>query len=789
MQIPEGNRRLNDLREERGTTSTTEAHTTYATTITTPQPTNISSAIENDDEEPPTTTNQPKPRDKHRGGAPKCSPNHRYEKESGFVGMSLPDESYEVDMPQERQLANVEDRHNVPIVVDYTEHFTTYRVFATREELLNWAKNVGKQLGFVIIIRRSDCGSKGRGSKGRQFAILVCEMSDKYKTYKSVLVRKGTGTKKCDCPFKLKARYTSKDDLWRLTVVRGNHNHQPAETLVGHAYAGRLTSQEKDMVGKMVDNRVKPGNMLLALKDVNPQNVTTIRQVYNERMTHIRAKSGQLSEMQHLMRLLEEDRYTHWSRTEEGSTVIRSLFWAHPVSIQLFNQFPTVVLLDSTYKTNKYMIPLLEMVGMTSVGFTDTIGFGYMCNEREPEVTWALEKLRGLLLREEDMPKVMVTDKDSALMNAVTTTFPTAAHMLCQFHIAKCVKAKCKLTIQDKVMWDDVGDAWNRVMYAESAEEFNADMDFLRLLVGEHFDAWNIVMYAESAEEFNAGMDFLRSLVGEHSDLLNYIKHAAFQASIFIKEHTFKDKLYDNLRGVVSRYAFKLIAKEKTRIGKCGCTIRRTHGLSCSCRLGMMTTIPLTTVDQHWRRLTSTSAPDESQPVLGLSIATELEVIAKMFEEVNVSRRQTIKERLREIAYPDQTSMCPPPNKLPTRGRPNEPKGSTRRIPCSWENVDALHGSKQANNSSAPQGKGRKTRSTKRKSIPSKQSVPKKRSKRITSKSAQLPPQNPKGKVYSANYTHEVPEFLREYVIDIHNVEDDDNCGYRCFSSLMGKGE
>ncbi|XP_057452011.1 protein FAR1-RELATED SEQUENCE 6-like [Lotus japonicus] len=598
--------------------------------------------------------------------------------------MSLP-ESYEVKMPQEMQLTNVEDIHDVPIAANYTEQFTTDRVFATREELLDWAKNVGKQHGFVIIIRRSDCGSKGRGSKGRQVATLVCELSGKYKQYKPVLVRKGTGTKKCDCPFRLKARYTSEDGLWRLTVVRGDHNHQPAETLVGHAYAGRLTSQEKDMVAQTVDNRVNPGNMLLALKDANPQNVTTIRQVYNERMTHIRAKRGQLSEMQHLMRLLEEDRYTHWSRNEEGSTVIRTLFWAHPVSIQLFNQFPTVVLLDSTYKTNKYMIPLLEMVGMTSVGFTYTIGFGYMCNERDTEVTWALEKLRGLLLKEEDMPKVMVTDKDTALMNAVTTTFPTTAHLLCQFHIAKCVKAKCKLTIQDKEMWDDVGDAWNRVMYAESAEEFNTGMNFLRSLVGEHSGLMNYIKetWLPFKHKFlkyaidhyvHMGNTTTNMVEGAHAKLKACIKdsksdmcaawaaihrctllqhtriNAAFQASIFIREHTFKDKLYDNLRGVVSRYALMLIAKEKARVGKCCCTIRRTHDLPCSCRLGMMNTIPLTAVDQHWRRLTSTSAPDESQPVLGLSIATELEVIAKMLEEANVSRRQAIKERLREIA-------------------------------------------------------------------------------------------------------------------------------------------
>ncbi|XP_057432143.1 uncharacterized protein LOC130724892 [Lotus japonicus] len=73
-----------------------------------------------------------------------------------------------------------------------------------------------------------------------------------------------------------KARRTSEDGLWRLIVVRGDHNHKPAENLHGHAYVGRLTSEENDMVVKMVDNKVKPGNMLLALKSVNPQNLTTL---------------------------------------------------------------------------------------------------------------------------------------------------------------------------------------------------------------------------------------------------------------------------------------------------------------------------------------------------------------------------------------------------------------------------------------------------------------------------------------------------------------------------------
>lgn len=197
--------------------------------------------------------------------------------------------------------------------------------------------------------------------------------------------------------------------------------------------------------------------------------------------------------------------------------------------------------------------------------------------------------------------------------------------------------------------------------------------------------------------------------------LLQHTKiNGNFQNSIFMKEHRFKDKLYDNLRGIVSRKALDLIAKEKARVfrvGDCKCYLRKTHSLSCACEIDACESIPLLLVDVHWRKLTTTIAPDEVAPRLGLSIVTEIEVISKMFEEGSVPRRQAIKERLREIAYPNQTSLCPPPNKLPTRGRPTkEPIGSTKRIPCHWETVDALAESQGGSNSTLPssgKGKGR----------------------------------------------------------------------------------
>jgi len=49
--------------------------------------------------------------------------------------------------------------------------------------------------------------------------------------------------------------------------------------------------------------------------------------------------------------------------------------------------------------------------------------------------TWALEMLFGLLTSKLNMPKVVVTDRDIALMNAVAKVLPKKNHVLCYFHI------------------------------------------------------------------------------------------------------------------------------------------------------------------------------------------------------------------------------------------------------------------------------------------------------------------------------------------------------------------
>jgi hypothetical protein len=103
-----------------------------------------------------------------------------------------------------------------------------------------------------------------------------------------------------------------------------------------------------------------------------------------------------------------------------------------------------VLVLDSTYKTNKYRLSLLEFVGNSSAHQTFSIGFAYMMSEKEDNVNWDLESCRELLHSKVIYPKVVVTDRDNASMNVVDTVFPEATTLLCEYHIERNVREKCK---------------------------------------------------------------------------------------------------------------------------------------------------------------------------------------------------------------------------------------------------------------------------------------------------------------------------------------------------------
>ncbi|KAH1212298.1 hypothetical protein GmHk_14G040536 [Glycine max] len=63
--------------------------------------------------------------------------------------------------------------------------------------------------------------------------------------------------------------------------------------------------------------------------------------------------------------------------------VVRDTFWRHLDVVKLLNAFNIVFFMDNTYKTNKYRLPLFEIVGVTCTGLTFSAAFACMEVGRE----------------------------------------------------------------------------------------------------------------------------------------------------------------------------------------------------------------------------------------------------------------------------------------------------------------------------------------------------------------------------------------------------------------------
>ncbi|KAH1225599.1 PKS-NRPS hybrid synthetase [Glycine max] len=330
-------------------------------------------------------------------------------------------------------------------------------LFASHNKVLHWTRSVTHDIGFIVVIMRSDIntGVRGRAS----FLLIACERSGKYKPKKNDLVRSCTSSRKCGCPFKLCAKPVLGGERWMVKLICGIHNHEITKSLVDHPYAGRLTKDEKIVVADMTKSMVKPRNILLMLKEHNANSYTTIKQIYNVRHAYRSSIRGSNTEMQQCMMLFDRDQYIHWHRMKDDN-VVRDLFWSHPNVVKLTNSCNLVFLIDSTYKTNRYKLSLFDIVGVKPTGMTFSVAFAYLEGERLNNVVWALQGFQGLFMKVDALLGVIVTDRDLSLMNAKKIVFLDATNLLCWFHIDKNVKAKCKILVAQKNAWDYVMEAW-----------------------------------------------------------------------------------------------------------------------------------------------------------------------------------------------------------------------------------------------------------------------------------------------------------------------------------------
>ncbi|MBW0521791.1 hypothetical protein O181_061506 [Austropuccinia psidii MF-1] len=221
---------------------------------------------------------------------------------------------------------------------------------------------------------------------------------------------------------------------------------------------------------------VRPNQILSQLYSQG-NTCTTSRTLYNYKgHLSIKERNGQ-SQLEYLIRLLKESNWIHSNKININGK-ITNLFFAHPASIELGHINHHVILIDATYRTCKYNLPLFHMVGQTATGHTFSLAFCYMERENDDGYIWALQELK-MLFQPPRIPKVIIMDCKPALKLAIKLVFTSSIHNYCTWHISKnLIQNCCKYFQEDD--WKDYQKSWSLLVSSKSTEEYKNNLQKIK---------------------------------------------------------------------------------------------------------------------------------------------------------------------------------------------------------------------------------------------------------------------------------------------------------------------
>ncbi|XP_074318494.1 uncharacterized protein LOC141655307 [Silene latifolia] len=312
--------------------------------------------------------------------------------------------------------------------INYNPLFETTIDFETRDDAFNWAQKIAFENGHGKPKESDDLENPRRSQK-------------------------------CSCKFRIRAvqNFVPKNDketvVWNIVTSEGAglHNHNAAVYKDGDRHFAGLDAEEKAYVRQQTLAGVLPRDIKNCLHLRTPEKPEpSSTQVYNETRKIRKEVMGERNTAQQMLALAVEAKYVHFYEIDSESKELTHIFMAHPEAIKLFRAYPYVVLMDSTYKTNIYKNPLIEMVGVTPTGSSFLIACSMIPTESDVNYKWLLRKLDAILdVAGVASPAVFVTDRELVLISALEQVFPRVEHLLCRWHVNQGHQCKSLDIIQN----------------------------------------------------------------------------------------------------------------------------------------------------------------------------------------------------------------------------------------------------------------------------------------------------------------------------------------------------
>lgn len=546
-------------------------------------------------------------------------------------------------------------------------------VFPSAEAAKQACDDYAKTVGFALSIRKTTWLDDGSGVKKR---MLSCAKGRKYVSYADpnthLTKRRSSATQMTCCPFRLWIKSSGSGAYIIEPGQTTDHNHPFAPKVAFPKFRKETILRYEDKIIAMYSSGSTPIQIarFIASEVSKAQEagevITSVitKDISNIIAQHRKSRLQGRTPIQYLYQHLNKEGFVFKDRCDPSGRLI-SLLIAPTAGLQLLKRSPNVLLLDCTYKTNRFNMPLLNICGVTSSNKTFTVASIFLHREVEESYSWALSVLLKIIEQYQiSPPRVTVTDRELALINAIESqpALKDSVNLLCRWHINMNVLTKCKSMFPGAKRVNGVVERdpsfqaflqdWGKLVRSRDEGTFNSRLtDFIRQHpkkpVDYCLDTWiypwkdRFVIYLVNRHRHlgHVTTSIVESLHGQMKRFLwsskadfdtiidrfnEFWKHQIenirnLQAIQIHKLSTFHLKaLYLPIREQVSSYALKILKDEHRAvelkpnrdllIGRNGCICEKAVAWGLPCRHLIHTrlfhnrTLSLDDFDPHWHR-------------------------------------------------------------------------------------------------------------------------------------------------------------------------------------------
>ncbi|XP_022003281.1 protein FAR1-RELATED SEQUENCE 5-like [Helianthus annuus] len=278
--------------------------------------------------------------------------------------------------------------------------------------------------GGIIKTKYFVCSKEGH--KPLAFDDPYSKLSKSYKSRNRPTIRTG-----CKAQIKL---CSTDGVLYKVDKFVQAHNHSfvcPKDMHLLPAYR-HLSETQEEMIwdlGTLNLGPVKAFN-IMRQRYGGFENVGATKDDFKNFRARIHSYIGEYDADMVINRLTDKKQfmvdYSFVHSVDENKQLI-GLFWADGLCKRNYAEFGDVISFDATFKTNKYKMVFVPFTGIDNHCRNVTLGAGLLASESIESYKWLLQSFLDSFGKQ---PKVVVTDQDPAMKQAIEVVFDKSRHKL-----------------------------------------------------------------------------------------------------------------------------------------------------------------------------------------------------------------------------------------------------------------------------------------------------------------------------------------------------------------------